>query len=63
MQYDAKTLRKVGRMLNKKKMMIASGKGRQNPLYSVRVYKDEIQSLLKGEMPEEWAQAECASYR
>ena len=57
MEYDSKTLRKVGKILNVHKMgTIPSGEEKKvpNPLWSVGVYDDEIEDLLKGELPEDW---------
>jgi len=57
MKYESRTLRKVGKILNTNKMgTIPDGEEGTypNPLYSVWIYKDEIQALLKGEMPEDW---------
>jgi len=57
MKHKPGTLRKIGKILNMNKMgTIPAGEEVKypNPLYSVWIYKDEIQSLVKGEMPEDW---------
>jgi len=58
MKYDAKTLKKIGMILNMNKMgtvpSIEDKPPAPNPLYSVWIYKDEIDALLKGELPEDW---------
>ena len=56
MKYDGKTLKKIGRILAYNKMeTVPPGEERlPNPLYNVRVWKDEIEALKKGEMPDDW---------
>ncbi len=57
MEYDKDTLRKIGKILKMNQMgtIPSSEEGKfPNPLLSVWIYKDEIESLCKGDMPEEW---------
>ena len=57
MQYDRKTMKAIGVILNMNKMdTVPRGEEGKypNPLYSVWIYKDEIKSLQQGRMPESW---------
>lgn len=57
MKYDRATLKAIGRILNMNKMgtVPPEDKGKvPNPLYNVRIYKDEIEDCQHGRMPEGW---------
>ena len=49
---DKRTLKAIGKMLWDNKMDKVSDSNCPNPLYSVWIYKDEIQELKKGRLPD-----------